>query len=110
MKSFAPLSYSLYVLAIIPHLQRLGRIIHERSAAAGRLGDAGVELRAGRIATRRETRQMGDNRKKSRISLVGDPAPGRCPFGDKKPGASAPKEKKSKRGPNPRPCALVSPY
>ena len=93
MKSFAPLSYSLYVLAIIPHLQRLGRIIHERSAAAGRLGDAGVELRAGRIATRRETRQMGDNRKKSRISLVGDPAPGRCPFGDKK-GARAPKGRK----------------
>ena len=100
-------------LAIIPHLQCFGRIIHERSAAAaGRLasGDAGVELRAGRIAARRETRQMGDNRKKSRISLVEDPAPGRCPSGDKKPGASAPKEKKSKRGPNPRPCALVSPY
>ena len=41
-------------LAIIPHLERSGRISRERSAAAGRLGDAGVELRAGRIAARRE--------------------------------------------------------
>lgn len=84
-------------LAIIPHLQRFGRIIHERSAAAGRLGDAGVELRAGRIAARRETRQMGDNRKKSRISPVGDPAVllaikkgARAPKGRKKQARSQP--------------------
>ena len=90
-------------LAIIPHLQWFGRNIDERIAAAGRRGlasgDAGVELRAGRIAARRETRQMGDNRKKSRISLVEGPAPGRCPFGEKNQVLARQKKKKASEVP-----------
>jgi len=77
-------------LTIITHLQRLGRISREHSAAAaaaGRLGDARVERRAGRIAARRETLQMGDDRQEKPHLSVVDPAAasrsGRCPFGDK---------------------------